>query len=282
MLVVVAVAVTSLSSGPFASGQAEPAPYRDHAAAVDGLADAESELIAARAELAAAEQDQIEVEAAIIGLDVSAQEQALALAASEDRARSLAVEAYMTGNAASDALYLLDAPSAGDFAYRSSLLADRAATVAASGRDYVALAEEATSASREMADELGRVARRIELANDRISIAEQGIVDAEYVLFISDIHLEADQLKERNGRTEPTEAQWAELRWCESRETYDVDTGNGYWGAYQFDLSTWSDQGGDGAPSVATPAEQDARARRLFHDRGWTPLPICGRYLPQE
>ncbi|HEY3241570.1 MAG TPA: transglycosylase family protein, partial [Acidimicrobiia bacterium] len=33
---------------------------------------------------------------------------------------------------------------------------------------------------------------------------------------------------------------WASLRQCESGSRYDINTGNGYYGAYQFLLSTWN------------------------------------------
>lgn len=53
----------------------------------------------------------------------------------------------------------------------------------------------------------------------------------------------------------------ASIRYCESRGDYSADTGNGYYGAYQFDLSTWAAAGGSGNPADASPAEQDARAQ---------------------
>lgn len=47
---------------------------------------------------------------------------------------------------------------------------------------------------------------------------------------------------------------------CESGGDYAANTGNGYYGAYQFDLATWRAAGGSGNPADASPAEQDARA----------------------
>ena len=99
---------------------------------------------------------------------------------------------------------------------------------------------------------------------------------------IAAIHAEADVEMVDNGRTEPTEEQWAQLRWCEARGNYAIDTGNGYFGAYQFDLVTWVGTGGHGNPAQMPPEEQDARARLLYSWRGWVPWPICGQYLPQS
>lgn len=57
----------------------------------------------------------------------------------------------------------------------------------------------------------------------------------------------------------------------ESGGNYAVNTGNGYYGAYQFDLGTWRSVGGSGLPSDASPAEQDARAATLYAQRGNQP-----------
>src|SRR5215210_5121261 len=58
----------------------------------------------------------------------------------------------------------------------------------------------------------------------------------------------------------PTTENLEALRWCESTNDYAADTGNGYYGAYQFDLSTWEWLGYDGWPSEAAPEVQDQAA----------------------
>src|SRR5262245_63212014 len=40
----------------------------------------------------------------------------------------------------------------------------------------------------------------------------------------------------------------ASIRQCESGSNYQTNTGNGYFGAYQFDQSTWEAAGGEGMP----------------------------------
>jgi len=65
---------------------------------------------------------------------------------------------------------------------------------------------------------------------------------------------------------------------CESTNTYSINTGNGYYGAYQFDLSTWRSVGGTGYPNNASAAEQDYRALYLYRMRGWEPW-TCARIL---
>ncbi len=71
----------------------------------------------------------------------------------------------------------------------------------------------------------------------------------------------------------------SQLRNCESGGNYRINTGNGYYGAYQFDLSTWRSVGGSGRPDQASPGTQDALARRLQSERGWAPWPSCSRQL---
>lgn len=74
-------------------------------------------------------------------------------------------------------------------------------------------------------------------------------------------------------------AQAERLRGCEAGGNYATDTGNGYHGAYQFDLGTWAGTGGSGNPAQASPAEQDHRAWLLWQARGWAPWPACSAAL---
>lgn len=59
----------------------------------------------------------------------------------------------------------------------------------------------------------------------------------------------------------------------ESGGNYGDNTGNGYYGAYQFSLGTWESVGGSGLPSNASPQEQDMRAQMLYNERGCSPWP---------
>lgn len=76
----------------------------------------------------------------------------------------------------------------------------------------------------------------------------------------------------------PGEDAWSRLRVCESGNDYSINTGNGYYGAYQFDLRTWHRLGGTGYPNRASPLEQDRLARALYRSRGWSPW-ACARVL---
>ena len=72
---------------------------------------------------------------------------------------------------------------------------------------------------------------------------------------------------------------WASLRRCESGGNYADDTGNGYYGAYQFSLGTWRGLGLTGLPSAAAPAVQDRAAQELQARSGWGQWPSCSRQL---
>ena len=76
-----------------------------------------------------------------------------------------------------------------------------------------------------------------------------------------------------------TDSDFARLRVCESGGDYRANAGDGFYGAYQFDLGTWQGLGYPGRASDASPATQDAAARQLQADRGWQPWPACSRLL---
>jgi resuscitation-promoting factor RpfB len=71
------------------------------------------------------------------------------------------------------------------------------------------------------------------------------------------------------------------LRSCEG--AYTSNTGNGYYGAYQFNTSTWNSNAPAAykgvLPSNAPPSVQDEAAANLYKARGWQPWPACSRKL---
>jgi Transglycosylase-like domain len=74
----------------------------------------------------------------------------------------------------------------------------------------------------------------------------------------------------------PHRAWLASTRRCESGGNYRTATGNGFWGAYQFTLSSWRAAGGIGMPHLATKLEQDFRAVLLLRIQGTGAWPVCG------
>lgn len=64
---------------------------------------------------------------------------------------------------------------------------------------------------------------------------------------------------------------------CESGGNPSTNTGNGFYGKYQFTQSTWQSVGGSGNPAAASEGEQDSRAAALYAREGSSPWPVCGR-----
>ena len=71
---------------------------------------------------------------------------------------------------------------------------------------------------------------------------------------------------------------WAALARCESGGNPRAVNPAGYYGLYQFSLSTWASVGGSGNPINASPAEQLMRAQILYA-RGGAGQWGCGRHL---
>src|SRR5207237_9754901 len=72
---------------------------------------------------------------------------------------------------------------------------------------------------------------------------------------------------------------WARLRRCESGGRYEINTGNGFYGAYQFVPRTWRGLGYPGLPHQAPPEMQDEAARKLQARSGWGQWPVCYRRI---
>jgi uncharacterized protein YabE (DUF348 family) len=72
---------------------------------------------------------------------------------------------------------------------------------------------------------------------------------------------------------------WAALANCESGGNPRAVNSSGYYGLYQFSLSTWHAQGGSGNPIDASAAEQTNRAQILYGKTGASSWPSCGPKL---
>jgi len=71
---------------------------------------------------------------------------------------------------------------------------------------------------------------------------------------------------------------WAALAKCESGGNPRAVNAAGYYGLYQFSLSTWRSVGGSGNPVDASPDEQTYRAQLLYQRSGASQWG-CGRHL---
>jgi resuscitation-promoting factor RpfB len=67
----------------------------------------------------------------------------------------------------------------------------------------------------------------------------------------------------------------ARLRMCEAGGHYDRNSGNGYYGAYQYDIGTWGGYMGYARADLAPPEVQDQKVYETYLRRGWKPWPTC-------
>ncbi|WP_017540224.1 transglycosylase family protein [Nocardiopsis halophila] len=76
---------------------------------------------------------------------------------------------------------------------------------------------------------------------------------------------------------------WPALAQCESGgDPTAVNSAGGYYGLYQFSMTTWESVGGSGSPAEAPASEQTMRAKMLYDAVGgnWqSQWPECGRHL---
>lgn len=79
--------------------------------------------------------------------------------------------------------------------------------------------------------------------------------------------------------TDADSLNWAALADCESGGNPDAVNPAGYYGLYQFSLSTWSSVGGSGNPTDASSDEQTYRAKLLYDKAGAGQWPYCGQFL---
>lgn len=76
-------------------------------------------------------------------------------------------------------------------------------------------------------------------------------------------------------KAELMRAELHRLRVCESGDHYHLNTGNGYFGAYQFSAATWHGLGFTGRPDRAKARTQNAAARKEHRMSGWSAWPSC-------
>ncbi len=124
---------------------------------------------------------------------------------------------------------------------------------------------------QQLAQQLAAAAKASK-AKIQANIQSQGVPSANG---ISQTPTNGGQVGNWGGHPAPvTSAALSALRNCESGGNYQDDTGNGYYGAYQFSVSTWQGMGYPGIPSDAPPSLQDQAASRLAAN-GWYSWPEC-------
>jgi hypothetical protein len=158
-------------------------------------------------------------------------------------------------------------------AYARAAIATRAAVAAHVAAVAAAAREQAQAAAEAKAEAAAAAQAQAEANAEAQAQAARAAAQARAAAAA------AAQAQKSRSSTPPSGGVWEELRMCESGGDYSADTGNGYYGAYQFLLSTWEGLGFSGLPSSAPPAEQDQAAQELQSRYGWGQWPACSSEL---
>lgn len=231
-------------------------------------------------------------------------------------AREAAVEAFVGGGSTAELELLLDASNSVDLSWRQYIVLGRNESNSEAADHYAELRAAADEALLEFSERADGNASLIEQAESDLAAArgaeEQAALELEQARRLAEEQARARAAAAEAEAQAAAEAQaqgaavdsggggpvsdgatagsgsggnaqgpgWEKLRQCESGGNYSAVSANGlYHGAYQFDVGTWRSIGGQGLPSLASPAEQDLRAQLLYNERGSAPWPHCGKYL---
>jgi uncharacterized protein YabE (DUF348 family) len=117
-----------------------------------------------------------------------------------------------------------------------------------------------------------------------------GELQGRSLLDVADVSRPVSRIVEVGTKEEPAPAPatnyaggstvWDQLAACESGGNWAINTGNGYYGGLQFNLSTWQAYGGSGLPSENSRETQIAVAERLrAATGGYGSWPSCSSKL---
>ena len=109
--------------------------------------------------------------------------------------------------------------------------------------------------------------------------AEQALKAAEAARIATLTQAAAQKATAKPVSAPATSEALAQLRYCEAGGIYDRNSGNGYYGAYQYSVSTWNNYGGYARADLAPAAVQDEKAKADVARRGYGAWPSCARRL---
>ena len=212
-------------------------------------------------------------------LSTADQRLALEIERLRESTRDIAVSVFVIGGSGLDMGYLLDVGATSDLRWRKHLLDG---TLAAPVHDNSArLRELEAQADADLLEAIAHIEAirfEMELIGSRTATIDEAIADALDLFVVAEAWDRAEAAIADGSHGVAPLDKWLALRFCESSDDYQAVSPTGrYRGAYQFDLPTWRSVGGSGDPIVASPGEQDARARELYARRGSDPWPVCGR-----
>jgi len=118
------------------------------------------------------------------------------------------------------------------------------------------------------------------VAQAEIAVPTQTVKQKAKKFNVKKKHIKRYNLKNPELRKIKKAKKWAKtpkvrsVRNCESNNRYGINTGNGYYGAYQFNYETWKGVGGQKYskyPHQSHKVIQDFMAWKLYQQRGWQP-----------
>jgi hypothetical protein len=143
-------------------------------------------------------------------------------------------------------------------------------------------AEHTELAQRRLTRKATRLADRVAHARDRgfsPRAYRRRVGDESPARLARRVRVLRSELKRASARPRPASASptLEAIAACESGGNPNTNTGNGFYGKFQFTLETWQSVGGTGNPAAASEAEQNRRAAMLYASAGASPWPVCGR-----
>jgi hypothetical protein len=236
-------------------------------------------LASARAKVAAVDAQMAADEATLSDLQANLSQATAAL-------RTYAVNDYMSDSQTTTALSVFATSpmqAAATSAYEDVATADTAAALAAFRQAAAAAAGEEAALQAEQAAaavDVGSVAREVGALQAAVQSENSALakVHQEQLALATGPPSGVDAAALLAGNGTMAEDLYR-LRQCESGDNYQDNTGNGYYGAYQFSMSTWEGLGYGGLPSDAPPPDQDQAAIRLQQAEGWRAWPACSAML---
>lgn len=276
-MVTSAASEVDLRLGPTERPAAYTHQIRPVEGAIERLGDAEQESELIRAATESVLIDYRDLSAQQAQLSATAASTVEQVADARRDARSLSVDAFISGGSMSNTSALIASVDANDFAWRNYLLIQQSLARVRAATRLEALRVSSSAELYDLGHRVENVADRLAIVEEDSDRARSAVAIAETELIIARAWRRAHAAAEEGAHPVVSDKAWAALRHCESRGRYtSVSPSGTYRGAYQFDVSTWISVGGVGDPIDATPEEQDARARILFAERGQAPWPNCG------
>jgi hypothetical protein len=194
---------------------------------------------------------------------------ALAVAGAALTAPAAALAATEAADPPSPVRTALRAPVAGHLTVAAQMRAERAANLQAD------LTPRAVRLARRVADARDR---RFDAAEERRRLRGDSPEELRAEIRERRRELRAARREQAAAAAVPAiPPQLEAIAACESGGNPATNTGNGFYGKYQFVQSTWESVGGTGNPAAASEAEQDMRAAMLYAREGASPWPVCGR-----